>query len=245
MNLRPVVLIVPLLLVSWVVLASPEESSRPDIWGEPPDEADYSYAVGFDLGFEVREALIARKVDADVTGLVDGFRDGLMNAEPRLTYAEIDELLYELREYLDERSVEGKLMEDAEFRALHDANLEKSRAFHAMFGRNEGVVTMDNGIQYKVLVEGDGATPSAHDLVRVTYKGMLTDGTIVSEGTEEVFPVHSVVNGAQIVLEMMPVGGKWVVALPPALAFGASGQPPEVGPNESIIGQIELLEIVQ
>lgn len=113
----------------------------------------------------------------------------------------------------------------------------------------EGVVTLPSGIQYKVLTEGQGEKPTMESTVVANYKGSLIDGTVFDSsyerGSPATFALARVVKGWQEVLPLMPVGSKWQVAIPSELAYGETGAPPKIGGNETLLFDIELVEIKQ
>ncbi len=216
--------------------------------GEMPESAqvqmeEISYALGYFLGEEIRAGLVHDDIDADVEAVVRGFRDGLFDNLPRLPRPVIEEMLANLESEVEARLVEGLRARDPEFAALTEQNLQSSQAFHDDFGRREGVVTLPNGIQYKVLVEGAGPTPGPDDHVVLNYKVILLDGSVLAEGIGEEVRVGGVVNGGSLVLQMMSAGAKWMVAIPPELAHGPGGKYPEIGPNVTLFSEIELVEI--
>lgn len=110
-----------------------------------------------------------------------------------------------------------------------------------------GVVTLPDGLQYKIIKEGKGPKPSATDTVTVNYKGTLTDGTefdsSYKRGQPASFPVNAVIAGWTEALQKMPVGSTWELYIPADLAYGTNGAPPVIGPNETLIFQVELLGI--
>lgn len=129
-------------------------------------------------------------------------------------------------------------------------NLEKGNAFLEENGKRPGVTTTESGLQYEVLTEGTGAKPTAEDRVRVHYHGTLIDGTVfdssVERGEPAVFGVSQVIPGWTEALELMPVGSKWKIYLPASIAYGERGGPGGgIGPNEALIFEVELLEIVK
>jgi FKBP-type peptidyl-prolyl cis-trans isomerase FklB len=115
--------------------------------------------------------------------------------------------------------------------------------------KKDGVVTTDSGLQYEILEEGDGATPKATDKVIAHYEGTLIDGTVfdssIQRGEPATFPVNGVIQGWQEVLQMMKEGGKWRVVIPGNLAYGPQGAGEMIGPNETLIFDIELIAITQ
>ena len=125
----------------------------------------------------------------------------------------------------------------------------ESKAYMAENAKKDGVVTTDSGLQYEILEEGDGATPKATDKVIAHYEGTLIDGTVfdssIQRGEPATFPVNGVIQGWQEVLQMMKEGGKWRVVIPGNLAYGPQGAGEMIGPNETLIFDIELIAITQ
>jgi FKBP-type peptidyl-prolyl cis-trans isomerase FklB len=141
------------------------------------------------------------------------------------------------------RMVTRRLAEDPDFKELHDDNLARSRAFHEAFGKRPDAVTLPDGLQYEVITPGTGPSPGPTDVVVVTYRMILLDKTEIARGETTEIVVDDVFDAAGRILQMMKVGARWHVAFPPDLAFGATGRYPEVGPNETILGSIELIGI--
>jgi len=110
-----------------------------------------------------------------------------------------------------------------------------------------GVVTLPDGLQYKVIKEGSGPKPAATDTVTVNYAGTLIDGTefdsSYKRGQPATFPVGGVIAGWTEALQLMKVGSTWELYIPAALAYGANGAPPVIGPNQTLIFKVELLSI--
>lgn len=127
-------------------------------------------------------------------------------------------------------------------------NLEKGKKFLEENAKQEGVDTLSDGIQYKVITKGEGAMPKETDIVKVHYKGTLIDGTefdsSYSRGEPTQFPLNQVIPGWTKALQAMPVGSKWIIYIPADQAYGQRGGGP-IGPNETLIFEVELLEIVK
>lgn len=127
-------------------------------------------------------------------------------------------------------------------------NIAVGLAFLAENGKKPGVVTLASGLQYEVLVEGNGAKPSATDKVKCHYHGTLIDGTVfdssVQRGTPAVFPVNGVIQGWVEALQLMATGSKWRLTIPSTLAYGAHGAGQHIGPHTTLVFEVELLEIV-
>jgi FKBP-type peptidyl-prolyl cis-trans isomerase FklB len=110
-----------------------------------------------------------------------------------------------------------------------------------------GVVTLPDGLQYKVIKEGTGPKPTGSDTVKVHYAGTLIDGTefdsSYKRGQPATFPVNGVIPGWTEALKLMKVGSTWELYIPSSLAYGANGAPPIIGPNQTLIFKVELLDI--
>lgn len=121
------------------------------------------------------------------------------------------------------------------------------KAFLDGNAKKPGVVALPTGLQYKVLVEGKGKKPSSTDTVVVNYAGRLIDGTefdsSYKSGQPATFPVNAVIPGWVEALQLMPQGSTWELYIPSSLAYGSAGAPPIIGPNETLIFKVELLEV--
>lgn len=128
-----------------------------------------------------------------------------------------------------------------------EKNLEEGKKFLEENKKKEGVVTLPSGLQYMVLKEGTGETPSATDKVTTHYHGTLIDGTVfdssVERGQPATFPVNGVIQGWVEALQLMKVGSKWRLFIPPHLAYGERGAGESIGPNSTLIFEVELLSI--
>jgi FKBP-type peptidyl-prolyl cis-trans isomerase len=209
---------------------------------QEPDQRT-GYAVGFRLGEETRQGLAADGIGANLDLVIQGFADGLEDKTPAMDPQQLHTILSAVHREMQDRMVNRLQAEDAEFRRLCDENLARSRAFHDGFGRRPDAVTLPDGLQYEVINPGTGSSPGPNDVVIVTYRMILLDKTEIARGETTEIAVDSVLEAAGRVLQMMEVGARWYVAFPPELAFGENGRYPEVGPNETILGRIELIGI--
>jgi len=127
-------------------------------------------------------------------------------------------------------------------------NLEEGLAFLAENKKKAGVVELPSGLQYEVLKEGEGEMPTANDQVRCHYHGTLIDGSVfdssVQRGQPADFPVGGVIQGWVEALQLMSVGSKWKLYIPSDLAYGQRGAGGAIGPNATLIFEVELLEIL-
>jgi FKBP-type peptidyl-prolyl cis-trans isomerase FklB len=199
--------------------------------------------VGFRLGGEIREGLALDGIGANLDYVIQGFADGLTDQPPAVEAEQLHTILTAVHREMQARMVTRLLEEDPEFRKLHDDNLAGSRAFHEAFGKRENVVTLDDGLQYEVIRPGTGPSPGPTDVVVVTYRMILLDKAEVARGEATEIVVDEVLDAAGRILQMMKVGARWYVAFPPELAFGATGRYPEIGPNETVLGSVELIGI--
>jgi FKBP-type peptidyl-prolyl cis-trans isomerase len=128
-------------------------------------------------------------------------------------------------------------------------NLEEGEAYVAENGGKEGVTTTESGLQYEVLTEGDGSAPTAEGRVSIHYRGSLIDGkefdSSYERGEPAVFGVGGVIPGFSEALQLMQVGGHYRFVIPGELAYGPNGNGADIGPNATLIFEIELLEIVE
>ena len=204
---------------------------------------ELSYGVGFYLGEEVRVGLVTDGIEPNLDLLIEGFADGVRKLMPDIDPDRLDAVMFAVHEEMQARMAKRRLAEDPDFKALHDRNLEQSRAFHEKFGAEPGVTTLPDGIQYRVLKPGQGPSPQPSDIVHVRFRVMHVDGTEFHASDGKDVRVDSVIRGASLLLQRMPVGSTWFVAVPPELAYGAAGDPPVIGPAETLLAEIELLEI--
>jgi FKBP-type peptidyl-prolyl cis-trans isomerase FklB len=139
---------------------------------------------------------------------------------------------------------------DAERSAMATENLEKGKAFLDENGKRPEVVTLESGLQYEIITKGEGAIPTAADMVKVHYHGTTLDGKVFDSSVErgEPFTFNAgggVIQGWLEAIKLMPVGSKWKLFIPSELAYGQAGSGNDIGPNSVLIFEVELLEIVQ
>lgn len=194
-----------------------------------------SYAIGLNIGTSMRKD----SVDVDTSILLRGMKDGLAGAKPLLTDDEVKATMTALQADLRAKH-EQKVEEEAE------TNKKKSDAYLAENKTKEGVVTLPSGLEYKVLVEGTGPKPTATDTVVCNYKGTFLDNTefdsSYKRGKPATFPVSGIIKGWTEALQLMPVGSKWQLFIPPDLAYGPAGRP-GIAPNSTLLFEVELLSI--
>ncbi|GIV31158.1 MAG: peptidyl-prolyl cis-trans isomerase [Saprospiraceae bacterium] len=176
-------------------------------------------------------------------------QQGLTEIDPDLVATAIRDLLQENAQRLDMRQaneiVKHHITQKQE--QLKQKNLEEGRKFLAENAKRPEVKVTPSGLQYEIIKQGDGPIPKSSDKVRVHYTGTLIDGTVfdssVQRGEPLVFPVTGVIKGWVEALQMMPVGSKWKLYIPAELAYGERGAGPKIGPNATLIFEVELLGI--
>ena len=203
--------------------------------GDESFEERASYALGVDIGNNVKR--FGTSLDRDA--LVDGLFDVLSEREPRLSREEVSELVRELLAKAQEEDARRNV-EQAE------ANMQEGEEFLAENKAKEGVVETASGLQYIVLAEGDGPSPTATDRVTVHYEGKSLDGKVFDssyEGGESEFVLNAVISGWTEGLQLMKVGSKYRFFIPSDLAYGAGGIGQDIGPNATLIFEVELISI--
>lgn len=130
---------------------------------------------------------------------------------------------------------------------MAEKNLNAGKAFLEGNAKREGVITLPSGLQYEILKEGDGEKPGPRSTVKCHYHGTTIEGKVfdssVKRGTPASFPLNRVISGWTEALQLMPVGSKWKLFLPPNLAYGEEQISKEIGPNSTLIFEVELLGI--
>lgn len=195
-----------------------------------------SYAIGLDIGKNFK----ASQMDIDLDILLHGLKAGQTSATPLLTDEEIKKVMSEFQQEMmkseqDRRQVQGK------------ENKGKEEAFLKENAQKPGVQVTASGLQYRVITEGTGPQPKESDTVKVHYRGNLIDGTEFDNSYKRkepaVFPLKNVIKGWSESLQLMRVGSKYQVVLPSSLAYGEQGAGQVIGPNATLLFEVELLGI--
>ncbi len=196
------------------------------------DQQKVSYVLGYQAGAQMKQ----QNMNVDFDTLTKAIKDGLDGATPRLAGEQAAEVMRKFQ--ADQRAQQVKIGED---------NAKAGAAFLAENKGKPGVVTLENGLQYKIIKEGTGNTPKATDSVSVHYRGTLIDGkefdSSYSRGEPTSFPVNRVIPGWTQILQLMKEGAKWQAFIPSELAYGAQGAGGNIGPNSTLIFDIELIKI--
>ncbi len=218
------------------VLAATACAQPPAAASPPPKtlKEQASYGIGFNIGHNLKED----GLDVDPAMLARGLVDALGGAQPQLTEQEIAKALEEFQKVVEQQMAQraGKAAQEGE-------------AFLAANAKKEGVVVLPSGLQYKVLKQGTGASPTTTDVVRTHYHGTFINGKVfdssVERGEPAEFPVNGVIPGWTEALQLMKVGDKWQLFIPAKLAYGKRGSPGGIAPDTTLVFEVELLDIVK
>ena len=208
--------------------------------GEPPVLKTQKDKVSYGIGVDVARNFTRLGIEFDLDILIKGLRDGLSGE--KLLMTETD-LRTTMNAYQNE--LKGRMLQAMKVAA--EDNKKKGDAFLAENKKKEGVVALPSGLQYKILKAGDGKKPTDTDTVECHYRGTLIDGTEFDSsyriGKPAIFKVTGVIPGWTEALKLMPAGSKWQLFIPPQLAYGERGASREIGPNATLIFEVELLAI--
>lgn len=195
-----------------------------------------SYALGMNMGKGMRQD----EVDIDTNIFARGLKDALTGGKSLLTDEEAKAAILALQGELRAKF-------EAKMQQVGEANKKEGEAFLAANKTKEGVVALPSGLQYKILKEGTGPKPSAGDSVVCNYRGMLLNNkefdNSYKRGQPATIALSGIIKGWTEALQLMPVGSKWQLFVPPELGFGPRGSGRDVGPNATLIFELELLSI--
>jgi FKBP-type peptidyl-prolyl cis-trans isomerase FklB len=190
-----------------------------------------SYSIGLNIGFNFKK----QGVDLNPDALLAGVKDSLAN-KPALTENEVRDTMTAFSKELSDKQKQAG-----------DKNKADGEKFLADNKKKDGVKTTASGLEYKVIKEGSGPSPTATDTVTVNYRGTLIDGTefdsSYKRGEPATFPVGGVIKGWTEALQMMKKGAKYQLWIPSNLAYGPNGAGGEIGPNSTLIFEVELVDI--
>lgn len=225
-----------LLPAAAVLAACGSEQEQKPITSLDSFEAKYSYALGQDIGNSLSNMPMEVKIDH----LVQGLRDANAGDETLLSAEDARQVLQEFTQKAQAAQLEQRQTAAAD-------NLTSGENYRKENGAKEGVTTTESGLQIETVQAADGPQPTVDDRVSVHYTGTLVDGTkfdsSVDRGQPATFPLNGVIKGWTEGLQLMNVGGKYRLVIPPELGYGASGAGQTIGPNATLVFDIELLSI--
>jgi FKBP-type peptidyl-prolyl cis-trans isomerase len=203
------------------------------------DDATYRQQLSYMLGQNVGRDLKKNEIQCDMQSFMAGVSDALSGAQPKWTAAQMAACQSRF-----ETEMRQKMM--ARMQSAAERNTKDEAAFLAQNAQAEGVQSMPSGLQFKVLKQGNGATPGLTDSVQCHYRGTLLDGTEFDSsygGEPARFPVNGVIPGWTEALQRMKVGDKWQLFVPAKLAYGANPPGPPIEPNSMLVFEVELLGV--
>jgi FKBP-type peptidyl-prolyl cis-trans isomerase FklB len=204
------------------------------------EKEKFSYALGMMTGHRMTEGLTKQSVPFDPAILARGLKDGVAGGKTLLTDDEAQAAIAAMQKEKAQQTAEANKKAGA-------ANKKEGEDFLAANKSKEGVVTLPSGLQYKILTEGKGPKPTANDSVVCNYRGTLINGTefdsSYKRGQPATFPVGGVIKGWTEALQLMPVGSKWQLFIPSDLAYGERGAGADIGPDSTLIFEVELMSI--
>jgi FKBP-type peptidyl-prolyl cis-trans isomerase FklB len=223
-------------LLAFVVGCTPEE---PKATPEPALDSSknrISYTIGVNIGQDFK----TQKMDIEADVLLMGLKDSLAGKELRLSE---EEMVKEIQAFQQE--MQAKIA--AEMEAMVAKNQAEGKAFLEENAKKEGVVVTESGLQYKIIEPGAGASPGTSDVATVHYRGTLIDGTqfdsSYDRGQPATFPVGGVIAGWTEALQLMKPGAKWQLVIPSELAYGERGAGQDIGPNATLLFDVELISV--
>ncbi|MEE8134016.1 MAG: FKBP-type peptidyl-prolyl cis-trans isomerase [Gemmatimonadales bacterium] len=194
-----------------------------------------SYAIGMNMA----ASLDAAKADVNLDALLSGFSDYFNEAVLDVPEEQAGPMIQAFVAVVQER-------QQADMAAQAEGNIAEGQSYREANGARSEVTTTASGLQFEVLEPGTGETPGENSEVTVHYRGTLIDGTEFDSsyplGQPARFPINRVISGWTEALKMMNVGGKYRLVIPPELAYGVGGSPPDIGPNATLVFEIQLIE---
>ena len=227
-NLKSVPVVLATLLFSVNAVAGVEKPQT--------TQDQFSYAIGYQIGSQIAQQLMSEGLDVNPAFLAQALEDVIAGNEPALTIDEMNAAISSAQQQAQEQT-----MADAQLA------VEAGETFRNQYAEQDGVMRTDSGMLYRILDEGAGEKPAASDTVVVHYRGTLINGaefdSSIKRNQPATFGLNSIIPGWQEILQLMPEGSRWEVVIPPALAYGSTGAGGMIGPEETLIFEIELIEI--
>ena len=195
-----------------------------------------SYGIGYDLGKNIKQSRVA--LDPEL--IIQGLRDCLSGSDAKVSQEQFREAM---------TMIQGEMQKNAaaDAKVAGESAAKAGDTFQAENAKKAGVTVTKSGLQIETIKEGTGASPTGSDTVKVHYTGRLIDGTVfdssVERGQPISFPLNGVIPGWTEGLQLMKVGGKAKLVIPPGLGYGAAGAPPSIPPNATLVFEVELLDI--
>jgi FKBP-type peptidyl-prolyl cis-trans isomerase FklB len=204
--------------------------------GIQTDKQKFSYTIGYQIGGQLAEQIRVGALDIDHDAFVQAISDAVADQPPVLTVEEMENSLKK-----------HQVREEANKSAAAESGRSRGQIFQDEYSNREDVLATGSGLQYRVLQEGNGRSPESTDTVVVHYIGRLIDGNVFDSsrdrGNPATFSLGGIIPGWQEVLQLMVEGDIWEVVIPTGLAYGVQGAGASIGPNETLIFEIELIMV--
>jgi len=227
-----------MIMLTYLAGCTPEEASSASELKLDTSKNRISYTIGVNIGQDFK----SQNMDVDPDLLLMGLKDTLSGKELQLTE---EEMVQEIQNFQQEMQVKMA----AEMEAKAAENKAAGEAFLAENAKQEGVVVTESGLQYKIIEPGQGDSPGPADVATVHYRGTLIDGTqfdsSYDRGQPASFPVGGVIPGWSEALQLMKPGAKWQLSIPAELAYGERGAGQDIGPNSTLLFDVELISVEQ
>ena len=225
------------LFIAAVLLALVVSSAAAQKKTEPKTKKDkISYSIGVNIGKDFK----MRGMDINPDMLARGMKDGMSGGTTALSDSAMEAVMMAYQKEMMQKM-------DAQKKVIGDKNKKEGAAFLAANKLKDGVVTLPDGLQYKILTAGTGPKPTADQTVTCHYRGTLIDGTefdsSYKRGQPAEFPLKGVIKGWTEALQLMPTGSKWQLFIPSDLAYGENGAGQSIGPNATLVFEVELISI--
>jgi FKBP-type peptidyl-prolyl cis-trans isomerase FklB len=221
--MRTAILLISLISIPFTAFAADKPKT---------DKEQVSYTLGVQLGHNFKQD----NIDLDIDQFTQALKDVLQGRSLKMSDQEMQQAMLNLRK-----------QKQQEMQALADKNKKAGDAFMAKNRKAKGVKETASGLQYQIIKAGTGPKPTDKSTVTVNYRGTLIDGTVFDSsykrGQPATFPLKGVIPGWQEALQMMHQGGKWKIFIPASLAYGPRAASPVIGPNSTLIFEVELLDV--
>jgi FKBP-type peptidyl-prolyl cis-trans isomerase len=217
--------------------------------GGNPDLESFEGKTSYVIGQGMGRQMAADEIEVDLPAFIKGLEDGLAGNEPLISEQVASEVMRELQAKVQLAQAQRREEMMAQRDSLVESNRMEGETFLAENGARDGVTTTESGLQYEVLEAGEGPKPQATDNVRVNYTGTLIDGTEFDSsersGGPVTFQVNQLIAGWTEALQLMSVGSRYKLFVPSDLAYGERGSGQLIGPNATLVFELELVEIIQ
>ena len=216
---------------------------------EEPSIESVDQRLSYMVGTNMAQQFKRDEINIDIAALSLGIEDVMNDKEVRLSEEQVKQTIAIVQERAQKRQQELQAKQQEEQAQAAVKNKAEGEAYLTANKEKTGVVTTESGLQYKEITAGEGPSPTETDTVTVHYKGTLIDGTefdsSYKRGEPATFPVNGVIPGWVEALQLMNVGDKWELTIPSDLAYGPGGTGSTIGPNSTLLFEVELLDIVK